>query len=230
MPSPFPGMDPFLESQRWQDFHARFVAAAIDRLVAQVRPRYAVTIEEHLYPIGTEPGGMIRRDSPSRQRRLVLSPMTNRRPATVIEHLVPWNKSPRTRDEYLRRRRDLLDDGLNLVEIDLLRGGKRLSPIAQAQVPGEYSVCVIRSVDPSTVLVWPWSLRDRMPVIPVPLAGADADVALDLQTIFDGLYDRSGYDYSLRYDREVSPPLSDSDRAWVDELLGGRRGQSDREP
>src|SRR5687768_9387847 len=128
MPSPFPGMDPFVEGQRWQDFHARFAAAAVGPLVAQVRPRYAASIEEHLYPIGSDAPGVIRRD-PSRQRRLVVSPMSTQRPVTVIEHLVPWNKCPRTRDEYLRRRQDLLDDGLNLVEIDLLRGGKRLPAI-----------------------------------------------------------------------------------------------------
>lgn len=223
MPSPFPGMDPFLEGQRWQDFHARFAAAAIDRLVAQVRPRYAVTIEEHLYPIGTEPGDLIRRDSPSRQRRLVLSPMTDRRTVTVVEHLVPWNKCPRTRDEYLRRRRDLLDDGLNVMEIDLLRGGERLPMIAEVPGAHDYFVIVIRAKAPDRMEVWPWSLRDRMPTIPVPLAPPDADVVLDLQAVFDELYDRAGYDYALNYDMEVTPPLSDTDQAWVEELLRGRR-------
>lgn len=27
MPSPFPGMDPFLESQTWRDFHTEFITA-----------------------------------------------------------------------------------------------------------------------------------------------------------------------------------------------------------
>lgn len=230
MPSPFPGMDPFIEAQRWRDFHAAFVATALGALVQKLRPRYEVSIDEHLYPVGSDPDEVVRLDPPSRQRRLMLAPMTTRRAVTVIEHLLPWNKDSRTHDEYLRRRRDLLDDGLNLVEIDLLRGGRRLPPIDKARMPGDYFVCVVRSTEPSVVSVWPWSLRDCMPVIPVPLSGADADVALDLQTIFEELYDRSGYDYSLRYDREVSPPLSDANRAWVEQLLRDRRGQSDREP
>ena len=25
MPSPFPGMDPFVEMQEWSDFHARYI-------------------------------------------------------------------------------------------------------------------------------------------------------------------------------------------------------------
>jgi hypothetical protein len=50
MPSPFPGMNPYLEQASvWQDFHHRFISAAADSLGAQVMPRYFVKIEEHLY-------------------------------------------------------------------------------------------------------------------------------------------------------------------------------------
>ncbi len=50
MPSPFPGMNPYLEQERvWQDFHLKFLAAINERLVAQVRPKYIVKMEEHLY-------------------------------------------------------------------------------------------------------------------------------------------------------------------------------------
>jgi Protein of unknown function (DUF4058) len=40
MPTRFPGMDPFLEGQRWEGFHVRCVAAISDALVPQVRPRW----------------------------------------------------------------------------------------------------------------------------------------------------------------------------------------------
>ena len=49
MPSPFPGMDPFIEGQVWKGFHTRFIAALGDLLVAQLRPRYVVQIEEYVY-------------------------------------------------------------------------------------------------------------------------------------------------------------------------------------
>lgn len=29
MPSPFPGMDPFIENQEWEDFHASFNVVVI---------------------------------------------------------------------------------------------------------------------------------------------------------------------------------------------------------
>lgn len=49
MPSPFPGMDPFIESQRWDDFHATFVPALAELLVPQLRPRYTVDIERYVF-------------------------------------------------------------------------------------------------------------------------------------------------------------------------------------
>lgn len=50
MPSPFPGMNPYLEREGiWQDFHTRYVAALSDALTEQVLPDYIVSLEEHLY-------------------------------------------------------------------------------------------------------------------------------------------------------------------------------------
>lgn len=50
MPSPFPGMNPYLEQDRiWHGFHERFCPLAADILTAQVRPHYVVQIDEHLY-------------------------------------------------------------------------------------------------------------------------------------------------------------------------------------
>ena len=50
MPSPFPGMNPYLEqSELWQDFHLEFLPAMRRYLVAQVGPNYIIKLEEHLY-------------------------------------------------------------------------------------------------------------------------------------------------------------------------------------
>ena len=58
MPSPFPGMDPYLEQQViWHDFHERFLPAAAAFLAAQVLPRYIVLIDEHIYLHDERPEG-----------------------------------------------------------------------------------------------------------------------------------------------------------------------------
>src|SRR5438094_5877760 len=50
MPSPFPGMNPYLEQDdAWGDFHQRFLPAVAASLSPQVRPGYIVKLEEHLY-------------------------------------------------------------------------------------------------------------------------------------------------------------------------------------
>ena len=49
MPSPFPGMDPFIEGQDWEDFHTRVITALADSLLPGVRPRYVVRVERRVY-------------------------------------------------------------------------------------------------------------------------------------------------------------------------------------
>jgi len=48
MPSPFPGMDPFIESRVWKDFHHRLIDNLSDALVPRVRPRHVVRVEERV--------------------------------------------------------------------------------------------------------------------------------------------------------------------------------------
>ena len=50
MPSPFPGMNPYLEQDEvWHDFHQTFVTAMRQSLVQQVGSRYIVKLELHIY-------------------------------------------------------------------------------------------------------------------------------------------------------------------------------------
>ena len=57
MPSPFPGMNPYIEQDAfWQDFHLEFLPAIRGRLVAQVRPKYIVMLDEHIYVQEHAPG------------------------------------------------------------------------------------------------------------------------------------------------------------------------------
>src|SRR3954452_22168944 len=62
MPSPFPGMNPYLEQDDvWHDFHEKIIPAIAERLVAQVRPKYIVKIDEHIYVHEIEPDAASRR-------------------------------------------------------------------------------------------------------------------------------------------------------------------------
>jgi Protein of unknown function (DUF4058) len=57
MPSPFPGMDPYLEGRRlWPDVHHALITTIRDALAPQVAPAYFVAIEERAYIVEAERG------------------------------------------------------------------------------------------------------------------------------------------------------------------------------
>lgn len=50
MPSPFPGMNPYLERDiAWHDFHERFLILGAGIIGAQVRPNYVVRVDDHIF-------------------------------------------------------------------------------------------------------------------------------------------------------------------------------------
>jgi len=241
-------MDPFIESQKWEDFHTSFVGILRETLVPSVRPQYMVEVERYVYVTCEEeevvkiiaPDAVVAdtghawRDSATtagtatlqpvvhrialpqrRQAYLVIRMRRNESVVTVIELLSPWNK---TREaglaEYLGKRANVLHSTANLVELDLLRGGQRLPTVEPLQ-RGDFYAFVCRPRLRPEVDVFGWTLRDPLPTIPIPLAEGDADVAIDLQTVFTTTYDRAGYDYSLNYRDAVQPALSTEDTAWA---------------
>ena len=142
---------------------------------------------------------------------------------TVIELLSLSNKLPGEGQElHLKKQQECRAGGVRLVEIDLLRDGKRVLAVAESLVPADYKtsyrVCVRRGWQPMEVELYKVTLRERLPGIRVPLREADADVALELQPLIDQCYRNGGYE-DLDYSREPQPPLSPDDAAWADELL-----------
>ncbi|MGH8057929.1 MAG: DUF4058 family protein [Candidatus Entotheonellia bacterium] len=257
MPSPFPGMDPFIESQVWEDFHHALIEVVREVLIPRLRPRYVVRVEQRVY-VEHEPDertAVIRPDVTVLERAsreapaegptstavavapvLLTIPMPERKReafltireretmavVTMIELLSPGNKRPGSdgRREYLSKRETVLQSTMHLIELDLLRGGERL-PTIEPLPPADCYVFVCRAQHRPKAEVYGWSLRHPLPTIPVPLAGTDPDVALDLQSIVNTVYDRAGYDYSLDYRRLLEPPLNEVDTAWMQDVLAG---------
>lgn len=55
MPSPFPGMDPYLERpDRWSGVHAALIAVMREALTRQVAPRFFVDSEDNVYILGLD--------------------------------------------------------------------------------------------------------------------------------------------------------------------------------
>jgi hypothetical protein len=136
---------------------------------------------------------------------------------TVLELLSPSNKRHRPdRDQYLAKRRQLLASDVHLVEIDLLRGGPRM-PV-EGLPDCDYCILVSRVEKRPDVGIWPVRLRERLPIIPIPLRSPDADARLDLQEALNRLYDAAGYEDYI-YTGAPPPPLHPDDAAWARQFL-----------
>ncbi len=144
---------------------------------------------------------------------------------TAIEILSPYNKGGEGLAEYRRKRSTLLTAPIHLVEIDLLRGGQRPGPEVDDPPLDEadYILLVNRSreADPRRISeIWPVSLSEALPALPVPLSAPDPDVGLDLNAAIHAVYARAGYDWRLHYDQPVPPPrLRPEMAAWLERRL-----------
>lgn len=250
MPSPFPGMNPYLEqSDAWEDFHTNLITRMQEMLSPQVGPNYYVKVEVRLYLhelsaeqrryFGRADVGVVGQPSraPSAKTINATAPMEllmanveverhssleirdrrNRRVVTVIELLSPTNKTPGPdRDDYLRKRNVLLIERIHFVEIDLRRGGERPGP--PTLPPCDYYALVSRYEDRPKLGLWPLTLRDRLPIIPIPLCAPDPDALLDLQAVLDRAYDAADYGKHI-YGETPEPPLSEEQLTWTRQFI-----------
>ncbi|MGE0377347.1 MAG: DUF4058 family protein, partial [Planctomycetaceae bacterium] len=129
------------------------------------------------------------------------------------------------REQYLLKRANVLWSGVHLVELDLLRGGLRLAAEPPLRSDGHYGL-VSRIDGPAPLEAYWWGLREKMASVPVPLEAGDDDAVLPLQALFNTVYDRAGYDYSLDYEAALRPPLNEADTTWVLETLAAARAQN----
>ena len=256
MPSPFPGMDPYLEiSGDWRDFHSRFLNGCADALAERLPKNYIARIEEQFqvleYPQETEqrryPDVAIARVRPSpptadpataiatlepeviplvttiieevKERWIEIRRRPDWAPVTIVELLSPPNKHGHEYDEYLYKRVSLIARSIHLVELDLLIGGRR--PPMGRPLRGDYHALISRTEQRPLSNVYSWSIRQALPIIPIPLMAPDPDVPLDLGAVFATIYQRGQYERSIDYAAPLDLPLSAPDRAWAEALARG---------
>ena len=273
MPSPFPGMDPYLEAPSiWPDFHHALASEIRTRLnLAMPSPYYArLEMRQEVGIVDDDQPprmriipdvSVVRRDRPSdpggtavveRSGRSVSEsidvtfetdpvshhfveirdPSRGHRLVTLIEILSPSNKrNGPDRVAYGRKQAEILQSDASLVEIDLLRDGRRVSPhlgldqfLASIRPATAYVVLVNSAWRRGELglgyQVYPIGLREILPCVGIPLRAEQPVVPLDLQLLFDRIYDggpyrRGAVDYTI----PPEPPLTVDDAAWVEATL-----------
>jgi len=144
MPSPFPGMDPYLEGSLWTTVHTELSSTVARKLAPKLRPKYLALPTER-FVLDVPHVTVEIRDVKSRQL------------VTAIEILSPTNKRGDGRRDYLAKRRRVLLSTAHLLEIDLLHGGERL-PMQQPLPPAPYYIVLSREEKRPVSEVWPLSL------------------------------------------------------------------------
>jgi Protein of unknown function (DUF4058) len=235
MPSPLPGMNPFLESSElWSEFHSRMIVAIADALSETLSQDYRVAVEKRVYlSQGDETILISIPDAPQlttgnvaviaepviveiplaeeiAERYLEIREVATGRVVTVIELLSPKNKrSGEGRDAYLQKRQRIMLSQTHLVEIDLLRGGVSLPMVGGTK--SDYRILISQSSRRPQADLYAFSLRQPIPAIAVPLAG-EVSVLLDLQLLLHQIYDRARFQMAINYQQVPPPQLSEADR------------------
>jgi hypothetical protein len=221
MPSPFPGMDPYLEDDGlWPVFHHQLVMCLyqillpglVDRYRARVSQRHYVT-EQALFT------SVIREEH--HEDLIEIRQRNDGRLVTLVDVVSPANKTTAAgRAAYLEKRREGKNAGANLVELDLVLQGQPTLEYSRDGLPDwDYAVTVTRSTQPERYEIYTATLQKRLPRFRLPLAADDRDTVLDLHTAFTRCYDQGGFAAKIDYRRDPSTALNSEDRQWLNEVL-----------
>ena len=221
MPSPFPGMDPYLEEEGiWSVFQHHLVLrlyqlllpGLVDRYRARVGQRHYVT-EQALFT------SVVREEQ--HEDYIEIRQRGDGRLVTLIDIVSPTNRTSQDgRGAYLKTRRDARRISANVVEIDLVLQGEPTLDYSRESLPEwNYVVTVTRAVNQDRHEIYTTTLQKRLPRFRLPLAADDRDTVVDLQTAFNGCYEQGGFASRIDYTRDPVTSLQDDDRAWIQDLL-----------
>jgi len=177
MPSPFPGMDPYLEDEKlWPAFQHQLLACLYQVLLPGLVDRYRARVGTRTYvsemPLFTS---IIREEHT--EEFIEIRNRTDGKLVTLLEVVSPANKTtPAGRAAYLEKRKDAIAQRAGVVEIDLVAQGKPTLTYSRDGLPEyDYAVTVTRATAPDRYEIYTATLQKRLPKFKVPLAADDRD-------------------------------------------------------
>ncbi len=227
MPSPFPGMDPYLEHPKlWPAFQHQLLACLYQVLLPGLVDRYRARIGNRTYTSEMALFTSVVKEEHS-EEFIEVRNRTDGRLVTLVEVVSPANKAtPAGRAAYLERRRDALLQRAGVVEIDLVLQGKPTLTFSRDGLPEyDYAVTVTRGASPDRYEIYTTTLAKRLPKFKVPLAADDRDALLDLQAAFSRAFDLGNFTAQVDYKGATPPdvPLSGDHQKWLDDHLRGMK-------
>lgn len=221
MPSPFPGMDPYLEHPSvWPAFHRHMVAAIYQMLLPGLVDRYRARVSPRTYTSEVVLFTSVTKESHA-EEYIEIRSRTDSRLVTLVEVVSIGNRTTAAgRSCYLSTRAIAQAERAGVVEIDLLTQGRPPVDLDRTGLPPyDHTVCVTRGGTPDRHEIYACGVRKRLPKFKLPLAADDRDTVLDLQLAFARAYETGRFDKQVDYTRPLPADvkLRDDDRAWVAE-------------
>src|SRR5260221_3224317 len=221
MPSPFPGMDPFLETDKlWPVFHHQFIGSLFQILLPNLVDRYRARVGQRQYATEMPLFTSIIREEHA-EEFIEIRQRADGRLVTLVDFVSPINKTTATgRAAYLDKRREARSANASIVEIDLVMEGQPLLDYSRDGLPEwDYAVTVTRSTQPERYEIYTSTLQKRLPRFKLPLAVDDRDTVVDLQAAFARCYDQGGFATQIDYQKPAPALTDDGDCRWVHDLL-----------
>lgn len=221
MPSPFPGMDPYLEDLRhWPVFHQQFISALGDALQPALSDKYRIRIANRSYQTEQVLFTSILKEEQREPFLEIRQKTGGDRLVTLIEMVSPSNRTHyEGRRMYDLHRQEAKAEGVHVVELELvLQGQSVLDADLSALSDSQYACVVTRATRPVKQEPYGAVLSKRLPRIRLPMMADDRDLVLDVQALVNRVYDRC-FDGQIDYTADPKVPLSDDDRRWLDLLL-----------
>jgi hypothetical protein len=221
MPSPFPGMDPYLEDAKlWPAFHHQLITCLYQALLPGLVDRYRAHVGQRHYSTEQPLFTSIIQEWHHEEYIEILQRKDGGRLVTLVDVVSPTNRATETgRQHYLNKRREAQGLGANLVELDLVLQGRPMLDYSRENLPDcDYAVMVTRGTRPDRHKIWPTTLQKGLSAFELPLA-ADDHLKVDLRSLFARSYDLGGFASSIDYTRDPPTAMSEDDRRWLDDLL-----------
>ncbi len=158
---------------------------------------------------------------------MAIRSVEDERLVTAVEVVSPANKRAGEdgRVSYQQKQGEYRASRVNLVELDLVRGGPHTTAVPESRFRSvapncDYHVSVMVAGSPIHYFVAPIKLTDQLPKVPIPLDRGVAPVTVDLQAAFNRCYDEGGFAKRTKYDRKrPDPPLTTEQQEWAEGVL-----------
>ncbi|MEO1353877.1 MAG: DUF4058 family protein [Cyanobacteria bacterium J06635_15] len=248
MPSPFPGMNPYLESPAlWSEVHSWLIVELARMLNVSITPKYRAAVEKRVYEeailVGVPDVSVVRQQADARvepptstmtlsqpvlvklpeleatiERYLEIREVSTGEVVTVIEILSPKNKRSGQGRNQYLSKRNKVLSSQSHLVEIDLLRGGDPLPMDYAET-SDYRVLVSQVEQRPLAQLYPSDLRSPLPCFTMPLRSDDEEPVVDLNALMQIVYQSAALDLTIDYRQQPVPPLEQTDFKWIQSLV-----------